>query len=345
MPHWEIKRLHMQEGVARLVEFDKDELDIKDLHCLLDQAARSSCSRPIFSQFHVSGSITDWPWATQPHLHSGNVEYGYYQALHNEEAAAIALIATHNTGTLQLPILALVNGSGPGSLETMTMPCGNCRDILRDTIGPECALIAGTRDGGMAIFARLKDILFDRYTTIPIPDASAVIEEIQNIISECRILEKNPYRRADILPLREYAISIRTVDGIFGQRRHVGAARVGADFHPIYAGEMAVLCTELESDPYLDIITVVVEGNGASPPDVLYRDRQRVCEFVFECELVTGKSYLELPIQLFTHENNELTGAWQTSINEWLPLPFTPRSFGDEFLKRYAAYLKEKYGR
>ena len=145
---WTISRLVQNNGVYGLAPYDCVEVSEDRLHVLLEDAACVSCARPLYSGFHVQGSITSWPWDASVPLRSGNVEYGYYQATHNEEAAVVAHLATHNPGNPHPPILALVNGDHEGSLETLTMPCGNCRDILRDVIGPTCALIIGTLGEG-----------------------------------------------------------------------------------------------------------------------------------------------------------------------------------------------------
>lgn len=49
------------------------------------------------------------------------------------------------------------------------------------------------------------------------------------------------------------------------------------------------------------------------------------------------------PVYLFTHRGgNVITGMWQTSAKEWLPLSFTPRNFGEEFMKCLTGYFKGK---
>ncbi|MEK7618959.1 MAG: hypothetical protein AAB416_01800 [Patescibacteria group bacterium] len=332
-------------GVYGLAPYDCVEVSEDRLHVLLEDAACVSCARPLYSGFHVQGSITSWPWDASVPLRSGNVEYGYYQATHNEEAAVVAHLATHNPGNPHPPILALVNGDHEGSLETLTMPCGNCRDILRDVIGPTCALIIGTLGGGTAIFARLEDILFDRYAPQPIPLFGSGVERvIRAIVRQGMRLRKNPYGREGKFSLREYTVCILTgSSGAYSSGRYIGAHRVGADFHPYYAGEIAVMQAEYARDPFLEKIIIAVQGDGSAPPDVLYRDRQCLAEFSLECELVTDKESGNTPVELYTHTEQGISGAWTTTLAEWLPLPFTPRSFGQEFLEGYTTYLKNLY--
>ena len=332
----------MSTGTPMLFELDEANIHQNDLAFLLEKASLSSCARPMYSGFHVHGSSTSWPWGMHAPLHSGNVEYGYYQAIHNEEAATVALIATHGANTPNRPILALVNGNDPGSLETITMPCGNCRDILLDALGPECAIVAGTHAGGLALFTRLKDILYDRYESIQdtvLADADMRVFNGSSVHSRT----KNPYRTATLHPLREYCVALSTYSPNTGAQTYIGASHVGADFHPVYAGEVAVLQTELARDPFLNAITVVAEGNGAKPPDVLYRDRQSLLGYAIDCELVTGRPHEDLEIHLYTCWSGELTGAWKTTMKKWLPVPFSQLLFGEEFLTGYTAYLKEFY--
>lgn len=293
----------------------------------------------MFSGFHVSGSITARPSNHSKPLRSGNLEYGYCQALHNEEAAASALAATM-TGN-ERPILTIGAGYGDGGLETITMPCGNCRDIVRDTIGSQCEIVAGKLDGGTAVVAWFGDILCDEYVSVLDTENYTQATELR-ILAEGKALMKNPYCAPDKHPLRQYVAALSTGAGDRDPHEYIGAHFVGAAFHPTYPIEIAALRAELAMDPYISAVTIVAEGDGTAPPDVPYRDRQQLVELAFECELLVNKP-CNPHVRLATYQDGRRTGAWTTSAYEWLPLPFSPRAFGEEFLSQHRTYLARRH--
>lgn len=309
---------------------------------LLARATEANCASPVFSGYHVNGCIAT---GELTFAHGGNIEYGHYQALHLEEATVAALASRQNSITNPVPpVLAIVAGHGPGTLETITMPCGNCRDILRDTVGEGCIILLGTPDGGTGVVATLADTLFDRYARVPLDRTDVMDTWVARTIREGGALMDNPYFNPDKCPLRNYVVALTTGKGAASDQTYFGGTNNDEDFHPDYPVEIALLQAKFARDPYVRSLVVTAVGDGSAPPDVMYRDRQRLLGAVIRRELLTGKRY-DLPVRLFTHTNGKLTGAWKTSAEEWLPLPFSPRNFGSEFLAGYTAYLKKKYGR
>lgn len=306
---------------------------------LLQKAADSRCAKPIFSGFHVRGAAATY-FVVNPAL-AGNVEYGNCQALHNEEATVAALIARCNSSKFDgyHKVIAIVAGKGKGSLKNLTMPCGNCRDILRDTLGPDCTIIAGAEGGGTAIVTKLSDILFDDFRQISDLNGSGV----EVTIRRCEEILHNPYLDPKKFPLRNYGVCIMTGD-LGSQKPFFGASVVHADFHPTYPIEVVSLQMWLKRKHRINLVTVVAEGDGSAPPDVMYRDRQRLLEMVIEDWLMTGQEG-DPSVYLITHQGQRVTGTWQTSVKEWLPFPFSPHNFGDKFLQHYQKYLKTKYDR
>lgn len=341
MPKWTLKRLVMVGGKPTLAPLTKDEQDsYKDV---LRSAAESQCASPIYSGFHVKGSI-HIPGAGHA-SQSGNIEYGHHQALHLEEAAVAALASRFNTSEhREPPVLAIIAGHGKGGLKNLTMPCGNCRDILRDTVGEHCAIVSGNTDGGVAVVAELADALFDCYRPVPLGKIDVMPDVIHRLMRDGERLAKNPHHAPDKAPLRNYFASIMTGTGDVGAYGpYVGAIQVGADYHPVYPAEVALLRMEFARDPYIRSVIIAAEGDGKYPPDVMYRDRQALLGAAIEHEHLTGKRHDPM-VRLFTVKDGAITGAWKTSVEEWLPLPFSSRNFGKESEARHAAYFKKRYG-
>lgn len=341
MPKWELMRLEIAGGERRLRPLTEEERVWEPYYTmLLTRAVEAQCGSPIFSDYHVKGCIAVGELVV---AQSENIEYGHYQALHLEEAAVAALASRQNSiANPTPPVLAIVAGHGPGTLDTLTMPCGNCRRFLQDTVGKSCVILCGTLDGGTGMVATLADALFENYTRVPLGQIDVLDIAITQTIREGTRLTHNHYYDSTKCPSRNYAVALTTGRGTVSDRTYFGATSNKGAFHPIYPMEDAVRAAERADDPYVRSVIVVAEGDGSVPPDVDYRDRQCLLEFAIDRELLTGKRY-DLPVRLFTHTNGKLTGAWKTSAEEWLPLPFSPKNFGAEFIADYAAYLKKKY--
>lgn len=346
MPKWNLMRLATaSDGARSLAPLTKEQEPMAPWYeMLLARAAEAECGSPIFSDYHVKGCIAA---GELTHAYAENIEYGHYQALHSEEAAVAALVSRLNSmDCLTPPVLAIVAGHGSGdTVESFTMPCGNCRDFLRDTISEHgCTLLLGTLDGGTGVVATLHDAFFDHYARVPLDRIDVMDTWVAKTIREGAKASDNPYFNPDKCPLRNYVVALTTGESQISDRTYFGGTQNDEDFHPDYPIEIALLQAKLARDPYVRSLVVVAEGDGSAPPDVMYRDRQRLLSAVIRRELLTGKRY-DLPVRLFTHTNGKLTGAWKTSAEEWLPLPFSPRNFGLEFLGDYTAYLKKGYRR
>ena len=346
MPNWQLKRIVMENGKPTLESTTRfDKRTVEYLKKALAIAAASKCTMPVFSGFHVRGMITTGDIGLG-FPQSGNVEYGNCQALHNEESAVAALISRRGSSEVRgNRVVAIVAGKGNGTAGNFTAPCGNCRDILRDVVGENCLIVSGAEGGGTAIVMELSTALFDRYTPIPFVQAvgMACREGVWSVKKRSAEVGHNPYYNASKYPLRNYAVGIWA--GVDTMRKmYDGAMQVHEDFHPTYPIELAGLQMWLEKEPDVGLVVVVAEGDGSSPPDVMYRDRQRLLSMVIEKQLLTRRK-CDPPVHLFTYLGNSITGAWKTTAKKWLPLPFSPLNFGGEFLQNYKKYLKEKYRR
>lgn len=335
MPNWKLMQLVEKKGKRILVPFAGLSFDRTRFKRLLQAAADSKNSKPVFSGYFVRGSGTTFNNANPPQ--SGNIEYGHCQALHNEEATVAALASIKNSAEFEgFPAIAIVAGKGKGTLGNFTMPCGNCRDILRDTLGPDCIILSGTEDGGIALVMKLSDALFENYEPISAFDVWGTVRRSDEIFH-------NPYNNPNIHPLRNYGVCVLTGKNGFSKKIY-GASFVHADFHPIYPIESVSLQMWLRREFRVKMVAIVAEGDGTFPPDVMYRDRQRLLEMMVEDELLSEQKN-DSYIYLFTHNRRAVTGAWRTTAKEWLPFPFSPHNFGEKFLRQYKKYLKEKYRR
>ena len=207
---WKLKRLVVVDGKKNLRPLTKEERKNIPLYLeMLRAAADSRCTRPIFSGYHVKGSTS---FGVMGSGCAGNIEYGGYQALHFEEAiGAVRISHEPDAQNATPPIITIVAGHGKGSLETFTMPCGNCRDFLRDTLGENCTIICGTLDGGIAMVATLKDALFEDYLRLSLVDGVVIKNKrVLEIVHHGRELMDNFYHNPQQYPLRNYYVKILT---------------------------------------------------------------------------------------------------------------------------------------
>jgi len=82
------------------------------------------------------------------------------------------------------------------------------------------------------------------------------------------------------------------------------------------------------------------------PPDVMYKDRQHLLELNFQQQCLTGYE-VNPPVFLVNYEYfvgkpPKINGLWETSVKGWLPYPFSPAAFGDEFVSLATKKFKEK---
>ncbi|GEM_PF-1519600 len=344
MPNWELMRLVVaKNGEHSLRPLTKAERLMAPYYLmLLTRASEAKSGNPIFSGYHVKGCMGAGELAI---AQSENVESGNFDSLHLEVAASAALASRQNSIEHPVtPVLAIVAGRGAGTLEKFAMPCGGCRDFLRDTVGEDCVIICATPDGGTAVIATLADVLFENYARVPLDRLDVLTIAVAQTIGEGEALMDNPFYDPQKCPLRNYFISITTGESDISDRMYFGAMSNEEDFHPIYPAEDAIRAMRRAKDPYIKSVLIVAEGDGATPPSVMYRDRQRLLGAAIRREILTGKHY-DPPARLFTHTDGRITGAWKTSVKEWLPLPFSVKNFGPKFLSAYVAHLKKKYGR
>ena len=295
----------------------------------LEVAAKSVVANPPFSNYFVKESIGLVDGEMLP---AGNIEYGICQALHGEESAVAAFRAQYGRTNSGEIILGIVAGN-PGNIAT---PCGNCRDIMLEDLGNDFEIVSGAADGGVAVVANMGHYLFSGFRSLGIPDIpSDVLDKIGVAIRQGALLVNDAYSPKHIHPERRYHALIATRNNSF-----VGARDVMCEYHPIYALRDAIRQARRVNDPFVQSVVIVCEDFGGGVPHVMYKDRQHLVELNLQAELLVGQEN-DPPVFLVTHDDKgQVVSARQTSVKEWIPLVFTPRNFGPEFVEHLTNYFR-----
>lgn len=354
MPDWDFKTIEFyrdaEDGMKRkhrIVELSSKQQKKTNIYAgFLKTAAESTVANPKFSNYFVKASIGGY--ADLP-LPVGNIEYGFCQAIHGEESAVAALRSHYGRRLLfgdDELVLGIIAG-GPGLLAS---PCGNCRDIMRDELGENFEIVSGAKEGGLAIVTKMGDYLFRDYQCIPLKQATSMFGPLDfgvdlwvtRTIGAGKRLENDAYGPSND---RKYYALINA--RLNGARDYLGAEYYGAhdimcEYHPIYALRDAVRQARRAHNPFINYVLVVGEFSDGRPPDVMYKDRQHLLELNLEQELLLGEEK-DPPVYLAAvNGDKELLGVWKTSVKEWLPVAFSPRNFGDEFIRYLTEYYKNK---
>lgn len=365
MPNWDFRQLVNGEGgKADLAELSPERRErIPRYVDALCTALASQVADPQFSNYFVLESLGT---PEHPPVPGGNIEYGFCQALHAEEAAVAAFRARYGRFDL-FPYLAhgephlsmgrrvdndMVLGIIAGAPGNIATPCGNCRDIMRDDLGSEFEIISGAKDGGVAVVAAMRDYLFEH----PRQAQAAAYdwltharwdEYVVEAVRECGKLENNAYMPPNYLrPGRVYYAVVET-----RKAKYFGAHDVMCEYHPIYALRDAIRQARRANDPFVQSVRIVAEWGGGEdfPPHVMYKDRQHLVELNVQAELLSDRER-DPDIFLMTYDGEHyrrtkkiaVRAVWVTSVKEWLPFVFTPKNFGPEFVEHLTAYYKSK---
>src|SRR5688572_25531748 len=249
--NWEFKNLNQ----TKLSEAQTQK--IPEYVKALEIAHSSTMANPIFSQYFVRESIGTKNDGIVP---AGNIEYGLCQALHGEEAAVAALRSRFGEFHSD-PLIMGVATSG------IANPCGNCRDIMLDELGPNIELVTGGLNGGPAYIAQLSDYIFDDFTPARNTDYVRLSEEIKATILAGNKLVNDAYSPDSHKSRHYHALIVTESDHYFG------AFDVMCDYHPIYALRDAIRQARRNWDPFIKQVIVVCENDASKPPHVMYKDR------------------------------------------------------------------------
>lgn len=316
LPQWSLT------GLNDIPLSRKQERMIHDFAEVLEIASLSKVASPVFSHFFVKEAIGPVGKKKYP---AGNIEYGHLQALHGEESAVVTLKTNYPNYDGEV-VLGIINGEE----ENTASPCGNCRDIMLDTMNGQpdkLHIVSGAQSGGLAVVTDLRSFLFDEFSEV----AGGLRDELLPVVSsESKYINNNlrgkmydPYSPPDHpYPDRIYTVGINNGKGnIF-----VGGHQVDAAYHPTYAIENAI--QQAGDDVTMHHILVLSSNPDGKPPHVMYRDRQRLYEQNQKQEDILGKS--TNPRILLVNDNGQgEVKIWETSVKEWLPLPFSSDNFGD----------------
>lgn len=347
MPKWQFKTLGSE---GKLVSLPEDRLyKVPYYEQALEVAAKSEVANPPFSKYFCKESIVVTNGSSP--VMAGNIEYGWCQAIHGEESAVSAYRSKYGRGNILKMSESTVLGIIAGNPEHIANPCGNCRDIMLEDLGEDFEIVSGAPEGGMAVVVKMSDYLFNRPRASDLDHGNLrkVFEyELRQLVNNAHRMENDAYAPGNVHPERRYFAMINTVGGLF-----IGAHDVMCEYHPIYALRDAVRQARRKRSSHITEVVIAGPsvGKGISP-HVMYKDRQHLMELNLQGELMTGKE-MDPPVHLLTYDQKQfekhsmlfegaLVSAWTTSVKEWLPFPFSPRNFGDEFIKHLTEYYKKK---
>jgi len=298
-------------------------------------AAKSQVPNPPFSNYFVQTSVGTAGGDVVP---AGNIEYVICQALHGEESAVAAFRARYGrrrkTGQ---PILAF---STSASAQGLAM-CGNCRDIVLEDLGPNTEVVAGNPRGGLAIVTGFDQCLVDEFASCEV-DPTIFGSWVTQTWSRGQDLVSDPYSPTGVHDERKYAALVMTLTG-----HYFGARDIKCDYHPIYALRDALRAAERARDPHVVWALIVGEGDGSRPPHVIYKDRQHLMEMTLYTGLLNDFPEYNPLVHLATVDpvQGRITGSWRTTVHDWLPLAFSPRAFGPEYLKTLTEWCHRRFDR
>lgn len=334
MVEWEFKRLDPNSVTFTRLDGELEKLKA-DYTKVLRMALESKVSSPSFSKYPVRGSLGT---PDSHKMFAGNIEYGFCQALHMEEAAVASFRSIYKRPGRQRAILGIVAGNP----EIFTGPCGNCRDILLDEFNPNLEIVSGSPTGGTAIVSTLGDFLFDRFKKIPRQNALTLapdgfITKVWDTLREGERLTFDGCSPDNIHPERRYYASISTKRNIY-----FGGLDLMCDDHPIYPLRDAIRSARRTHDADINYVIVLGKNPSNNPPHVMYKDRQHLFELNCQQEMLLGRQQNPKVYLVSQKERGGIGNVWQTSVKEWLPCPFSARNFGDEFVKNLTQYYQNK---
>ncbi len=274
---------------------------------------------------------------------AGNIEYGLCKAIHGEGAGVVILrvFSGESKGIGDPLVMGIIADDSEDGKPAN--PCGDCRDIMLDALGPELEIVSGPADGGIAVIAKLSDYLFDEFEDCS-PTVGLECMTFDTLRMGWEIIYDG-FSTQRVPPERRY---FARINGKVGP--YYGALYLIEDYYPIYPLQDAIRQATRVRD--LSFESVLIVGQGTSdaladtPPHVMYQDRQHLAHLNLAQELLTDTE-IDPPVYLvrckkWSDGTNRVHRIWQTSVKEWLPFPFSPRNFGPEFVSGFTQYLKSR---
>jgi cytidine deaminase len=291
---------------------DQTNKDFKMYEKLISQA-EIAFSDPSQSGFYVraAGITKNGDIVT-----GGNKENSLSDAFVHGETAVVSEIR-NRYGKTPIKAIGFFTQSEDVNISSIT-PCGACRDVLIQQTSPDLLLMAGNKKN--IEVTKLETFTFENFhpidpkkiNTIGINDASIALN--QGV--DAYLPEK--------LKRKVYGVSIVDQNG----KNFRGSLYTNSGYDAITPGLAAVqtwMNTDVPNRTDINKIVIVSKGNIPSP---FYRDRQALLELADITRLSSGRKTgvrVEL-IQLDKFNNIEKSAI--TDTDEWIPYPFSARSFG-----------------
>ena len=305
---------------------------IPDYIEVLRTAYGSDVPRPSFSNYFSREAIGI---VGGPKVPAGNIEYGVCKALHGEEAAVAAFRAIYRRKPENEKVILGIIADQPEEVPAL---CGNCRDILLDEFGSDFEIVAGSPEFEVTIVINMKNYLFSNFEEGNLPCANIIImtsiyKHIMKYHKEVTKKIENDVYSGDLHPERKYYAMINTLS----RDNYFGALDIMCDYHPIYPLRDAIRqirrAGRENTSFVINGVYILFEGlKNKVMPHVMYKDRQHLLEFNIEVEQFCQKE-INPPVFLFDSRDGQLVNIYKTTIKQWLPIPFLPLAFDNNFQK------------
>jgi len=288
----------------------------------LVEAAKRATPHPTQSKFFVrSAAMIDTGEIALGGNREGMLSHAW---IHGETAA----ISTAKQMYGERPVIGIGYYFPEGKLEVGTIAsCGNCRDILIEE-APD-AIIAAGNEGGLVI----GNVNLMRFTPAVSVPAQSISPQVINGCLRAKDMGIECYLPESLKPVVYVALLLTEEGSLIPGSLYTNA---GYDYIP--PGISALQCYRHSTAARGDIKGAFFAGFGALP-DVYYRDRQALLELD---EVLQTRFNRPGPMSVTCVNIDTATGrvaeAVQTNVGEWMPYPFSPRSFGmDSVIQQMAA--------
>ena len=305
---------------------DKTPLDSVDPRWISAlEAALKSRATPFQSGYHVNtGAVT----------RDGNIVFGSNHEMaitdtvtHGEEAVIAAAVGKYGPND-PIQVLAFAGLSGKKIEEIGIVPCGNCRDALRQYADLDnLVIINAPRDGGTAVLVHGKVFFKNEFDEVHGEEKPRL--QNSDAVTQALRAEKTAY---DIYLTQSsppiYGAAIICENGMIFR----GSYRGDVAYHSVFPISAAIgHFRDGSNDPSRKDVREIVVAASGSIPGVMYKDRQHALEFAEAIQSLNGRSETPLPVYLVKAGNSEQDiTVFKTDTHEWLPLSFSPKHLGLE---------------
>jgi len=271
--------------------------------------AKTAFSDPNQSGFQVraAGITEDGHIVT-----GGNKENSHSDAYVHGETAVVSRIRDEYGN---VPIKAI--GFFKEGENVDVTPCGACRDVLIQQTSPDLILVAGNEN--KIVVNKLKDFTFENFHPIEPKNLDKVG------INDARIaLDKGiDVYLPENLKKKVYGVSI--IDQ--NMEKYRGSHYTNAGYDAVTPGLAAVQTWNNSALKKRADIKKIVFVSRENIPSPFYRDRAALSELADITRLSTNRQ-TNIRVELIQlDEVNNIKNAVTTDTGEWLPLPFSARSF------------------